>query len=136
MMFSAAYYKEKKWKKKKKVRLTNVLMHSIIRPCSAEYCEKVETRPLEFAPCSEGCNLTYYCSRACERSHWGKHARACKKERTKVVLEDEEEEKKGLPFDFVDKELINNRIEGVINKALNHLQQNGQMPERWELANY
>ena len=136
MMFSAAYYKEKKWKKKKKVRLTNVLMHSIIRPCSAEYCEKVETRPLEFAPCSEGCNLTYYCSRACERSHWGKHARACKKERTKVVLEDEEEEKKGLPFDFVDKELINTRIEGVINKALNHLQQNGQMPERWELANY
>ena len=111
-------------------------MHSIIRPCSAEYCEKVETRPLQFAPCSEGCNLAFYCSRACERSDWGRHARACKKERNKVVSADDVEKKKGLGFDFVDQNLVNDRIERVINKSLAYLQQNGEMPDRHILAEY
>ena len=49
---------------------------------------------------------------------------------------DEPSKTNKLPFDFVDQKLVNERIEGVINKALAHLQANGQMPERWELAEY
>ena len=42
MMYSSNYYKEKRWKKTKKRRLTNVLMHSMIRRCSAEYCQRLK----------------------------------------------------------------------------------------------
>ena len=49
---------------------------------------------------------------------------------------DEPSKTNKLPFDFVDQKLVNERIEGVINKTLAHLQANGQMPERWEMAEY
>ena len=134
LKFNQAYYQMKRWRKKERKRLGNVLMHSIIRKCAQTYCDKAEPFPKAFQECSNKCGKVWYCSKGCERIDWARHRKSCiRAQRLKSEGQPDDDKP---PLKFLDATMVDDRIEGVINKALDHLQQTGFLPDSDALAEY
>ncbi|KAE9392954.1 hypothetical protein BT96DRAFT_887634 [Gymnopus androsaceus JB14] len=60
------------------VKSDAVVTAAVLRPCSDPTCRRLEEQAAQWQKCS-GCKEEWYCSRACQKSHWPSHKEICKR---------------------------------------------------------